>query len=88
MTRSNAPHTPARYILQVVMLAALYYSAGQFSFSLAVSHNIVTLVVFIAEGISLAATIGVLASGILWSLWKTRNDKPEPAPMAAAKPAE
>ena len=64
MTRSNAPHTPARYILQVVLLAALYYSAGQFSFSLAVSHNIVTLVVFIAEGISLAATI--LFGATLW----------------------
>ena len=27
-------------------------------------------------------TIGVLASGILWSLWKTRKDMPEPAPVA------
>lgn len=32
------------------------------------------------------ATILVLAGGIGWSLWKTRNDMPEPAPHA--KPVE
>ena len=39
-----------------------------------------TLGVKIDTALSLAVTIGVLASGILWSLWKTRNDMPEPAP--------
>ena len=37
--------------------------------------------------LAIAVTIGVLASGILWSLWKTRNDKPEPAPLPAAQNA-
>jgi tellurite resistance protein TerC len=45
---------------------------------------LVPLGVKIDTAISLAVTIGVLASGILWSLWKTRNDMPEPAPVAKA----
>ena len=32
---------------------------------------------------SLVATLGILAAGILYSLWKTRNDQPE-----VPKPAE
>jgi tellurite resistance protein TerC len=43
---------------------------------------LVPLGVKIDTAISLAVTIGVLAAGILWSLWKTRNDMPEPAPVA------
>ena len=43
---------------------------------------LVPLGVKIDTAISLAVTIGVLASGILWSLWKTRKDMPEPAPVA------
>ena len=38
------------------------------------------------KGFAVSLTIGVLACGILWSLWKTRNDKPEPVPVA--NPAE
>jgi tellurite resistance protein TerC len=38
---------------------------------------LVPLGVKIDTALSLAATIGILAGGIGWSLWKTRNDMPE-----------
>ncbi|MDD1606304.1 MAG: PAS domain-containing protein, partial [Methylococcaceae bacterium] len=44
-------------VLQILLLAGLYFVAGQASFSLSVAHNIVTLVVFTAEGFALAAVI-------------------------------
>ena len=34
----------------------------------------------IDTALSLFVTISVLAAGILYSLWKTRNDMPEPVP--------
>ncbi len=43
--------------VQVLLLAVLYFVVGQVSFSLSVSHHIVTLVIFAAEGFSLAAVI-------------------------------
>lgn len=43
--------------LIAVGLTALYYISGKVSFSVSVSHNIVTLVVFAAEGVSLAAAL-------------------------------
>ncbi len=42
---------------RVLLLAALYFLFGKFSFSLTVSHGVVTMVVFLAEGISLAAAV-------------------------------
>ena len=45
------------YIAQILLLAACYFVAGEASFSLSVSHHIVTLVVFAAEGFALAAVI-------------------------------
>lgn len=50
-------HFMPKYFLQVLLLAASYFAAGQASFSLSVSHGIVTLVVFAAEGFALAAAI-------------------------------
>ncbi|MEI6707448.1 MAG: PAS domain S-box protein [Methylococcales bacterium] len=43
--------------VQILLLAVLYFVVGQVSFSLSVSHHIVTLVIFAAEGFSLAAVI-------------------------------
>ncbi len=45
------------FTAQVLLLAGLYFVAGLASFSLAVSHAVVTLVVFTAEGFALAAVI-------------------------------
>ncbi len=45
------------YLIQVLLLAFCYFVAGQASFSLSVAHNIVTLVIFCAEGFALAAVI-------------------------------
>lgn len=45
------------YAGQIVVLSLFYWVSGQLSFSLSVSHSIVTLVVFAAEGFALAATI-------------------------------
>jgi len=36
---------------------------------------------------SLSITLGILAAGIFSSLWKTRNDAPEPELTIDAKPA-
>jgi PAS domain S-box-containing protein len=53
------------HLIQISLLAILYFVAGQASFSLSVSHNIVTLVVFAAEGFALAAVI--LLGKRVWS---------------------
>ena len=45
------------YLAQIVALAALYFAAGQASFSVAVSNGIVSPVIFAAEGFALAGTI-------------------------------
>jgi diguanylate cyclase (GGDEF)-like protein/PAS domain S-box-containing protein len=45
------------FISQVLLLAGLYFVAGQISFSLFVTHSIVTLVIFASEGFALAAVI-------------------------------
>ncbi len=44
-------------VLRIAVLALCYALAGQASFAVSVSHGIVTLVVFAAEGFALAATI-------------------------------
>lgn len=43
--------------LNVILLALFYFASGKASLSFSVSHGIVTLVVFAAEGFALAATI-------------------------------
>lgn len=45
------------YIAQALLLAIIYFVAGELSFSLTVSHSIITLIVFTAEGFALAAVI-------------------------------
>ncbi len=45
------------FISQILLLAVLYFAAGQASFSLSVSHSIITLVVFAAEGFALSFVI-------------------------------
>ncbi|MCK4492998.1 MAG: hypothetical protein KAU26_03025, partial [Methylococcales bacterium] len=48
---------PLFYIVQPLLLALIYFLAGELSFSLKVSHHIITLVVFTSKGIALAAVI-------------------------------
>ena len=48
---------PLFYVAQSLLLAIIYFVAGELSFSLKVSHSIFTLVVFTAEGFALAAVI-------------------------------
>ncbi len=83
-------------IFAILGLRALYFALAAamhrfkyLQYSLAVILVLVGIKIFLVPlgvkidtAISLAVTIGVLASGILWSLWKTRNDMPEPAPVA------
>jgi tellurite resistance protein TerC len=85
-------------IFAILGLRALYFALAAamhrfkyLQYSLAVILVLVGIKIFLVPlgvkidtAISLAVTIGVLASGILWSLWKTRNDMPEPAPVAKA----
>lgn len=62
--QKNSPYLNWLYLFRVLLLAGLYILAGEVSFYLSVSHSIVTLVIFAAEGFALAAVI-------LWgkSLW-------------------
>jgi PAS domain S-box-containing protein len=48
---------PLFYIAQALLLAIIYFVAGELSFSLKVSHHVITLIVFTAEGFALAAVI-------------------------------
>jgi tellurite resistance protein TerC len=87
-------------IFAILGLRALYFALAAamhrfkyLQYSLAVILVLVGIKIFLVPmgikidtALSLAVTIGVLASGIGWSLWKTRNDMPEPA--AKARPAE
>ncbi len=52
------------YAGQVMVLAVLYFLLGKLSFSLSVTHGIVTLVVFASEGVALGALI--LGGTNLW----------------------
>jgi len=83
-------------IFAVLGLRALYFALAaamhRFKYlqvSLAVILVLVGIKIFLVPlgvkidtAISLAVTIGVLASGILYSLWKTRNDPVEELPRA------
>jgi tellurite resistance protein TerC len=60
----------------------LQYALATILLLVGIKIFMVPLGIKIDTGISLAATIAVLASGILYSLWKTRNDMPEPTPVA------
>ncbi len=85
-------------IFAILGLRALYFALAAamhrfkyLQYSLAVILVLVGIKIFLVPlgvkidtAISLAVTLGVLASGIGWSLWKTRNDMPEPAPAAKA----
>lgn len=54
---SNEPVFSRNYMIQLLVLAVLYFVFGHISFLLSVSHFIVTPVFFVAEGIALAAAI-------------------------------
>ncbi len=85
-------------IFAILGLRALYFALAAamhrfkyLQYSLAVILVLVGIKIFLVPmgikidtAISLAVTIGVLAAGIGWSLWKTRNDMPEPAPKPKA----
>jgi tellurite resistance protein TerC len=64
----------------------LQYSLATILVLVGIKIFLVPLGIKIDTALSLAVTISVLAGGIGWSLWKTRNDMPEPAP--GAKQAE
>ena len=57
MKNSPTIYTHWLFLLRVVLLAILYFISGQASFFLSVSHSIVTLVIFVAEGFALAFVI-------------------------------
>ena len=81
-------------IFAILGLRALYFALAaaihRFKYlqvSLAVILILVGIKIFLVPmgikidtALSLVVTVTVLASGILYSLWKTRNDMPEPAP--------
>lgn len=81
-------------IFAILGLRALYFALAAamhrfkyLQYSLAIILVLVGIKIFLVPlgikidtAISLAVTIGVLAAGIGWSLWKTRNDMPEPLP--------
>jgi hypothetical protein len=54
---STVPKNISFFTAQILLLAGFYFAAGLASFSLAVSHAVVTPVVFVAEGFALAAVI-------------------------------
>lgn len=82
-------------IFAILGLRALYFALAAamhrfkyLQYSLAVILVLVGIKIFLVPlgikidtAISLAVTLSVLAGGIGWSLWKTRNDRPEPAPL-------
>ncbi len=81
-------------IFAILGLRALYFALAAaihrfkyLQFSLAVILVLVGIKIFLVPlgikidtAVSLAVTVSVLASGILYSLWRTRNDRPEPVP--------
>ena len=79
-------------IFAILGLRALYFALAAavhrfkyLQFSLAVVLVLVGIKIFLVPlgikidtALSLVVTVAVLASGIFYSLWKTRNDRPEP----------
>jgi len=86
-------------IFAILGLRALYFALAAavhrfkyLQFSLAAVLVLVGIKIFLVPlgvkidtALSLAVTVAVLASGVLYSLWKTRNDFPEPAPGAGRR---
>ncbi len=64
----------------------LQYSLATILVLVGIKIFLVPMGIKIDTALSLVATISILAAGILYSLWKTRNDMPEPLP--GTKPAE
>lgn len=62
----------------------LQYSLATILVLVGIKIFLVPLGIKVDTALSLAVTVGILAAGIGWSLWKTRNDMPEPAPRASA----
>ena len=60
----------------------LQYSLATILVLVGIKIFLVPMGVKIDTALSLIVTITILAAGILYSLWKTRNDAPEPAPGA------
>ena len=58
----------------------LQYSLALILVLVGIKIFLVPLGIKIDTALSLFVTVSVLASGIFYSLWKTRNDKPEPLP--------
>ena len=58
----------------------LQYSLAVILVLVGIKIILVPLGIKIDTGLSLAVTIAILVSGILYSLWMTRNDRPEPEP--------
>jgi tellurite resistance protein TerC len=81
-------------IFAILGLRALYFALAAamhrfkyLQYSLATILALVGIKIFLVPmgikvdtAVSLAATISILAAGILYSLWRTRNDMPEPLP--------
>ena len=62
----------------------LQYSLATILVLVGIKIFLVPMGIKIDTALSLAVTISVLAAGIGWSLWKTRNDMPESVPGAKA----
>ena len=58
----------------------LQYSLATILVLVGIKITLVPMGIKVDTWISLTVTISVLAAGILYSLWKTRNDMPEPEP--------
>jgi len=52
------------YLLKIITIALIYYIAGKLSLAISHENNIVTIVIFLAEGIALAA--GILFGRKMW----------------------
>jgi tellurite resistance protein TerC len=65
----------------------LQYSLATILVLVGIKIFLVPMGIKIDTALSLAVTIGVLGSGILYSLWKTKNDQPEFASFPGINPA-
>ena len=50
-------HLESYYFIQIVLLALFYFISGSISLSIAQNESIITIVIFVAEGFSLAAVL-------------------------------
>ena len=89
-------------IFAILGLRALYFALAAamhrfryLQYSLAIILVLVGIKIFLVPlgvkidtALSLAVTLAVLASGIVWSLWKTRNDQRSRRPETVRRPDE